>query len=87
MVFSLRLLLVLSCFIVLVASLGAEEKQAPPMSEKPDASMEAYGVAHPECLEWTNACRICARHENDVACSTPGIACLPKEIFCQKKKS
>ena len=47
----------------------------------------AYGAAHPECLEWTDSCRTCLRSpDGRVGCSTPGIACQPKDIECKKEK-
>jgi hypothetical protein len=47
----------------------------------------AYGAAHPECLEWTDSCRTCLRSpDGRVGCSTPGIACQPKDIVCKKEK-
>lgn len=50
-----------------------------------DVSVLAYGAAHPECLEWTDHCRICMRSpDGRVDCSTPGIACVQKEIECKK---
>jgi hypothetical protein len=53
-----------------------------------DVSVLAYGAAHPECLEWTDACRTCMRSpDGGVGCSTPGIACVQKEIVCKKQAS
>jgi hypothetical protein len=53
-----------------------------------DVSVLAYGAAHPECLEWTDACRTCMRSpDGGVGCSTPGIACVQKEIVCKKESS
>ncbi len=67
--------------------------EAPPMPPPParpvplDIPMEAYGTAHPECLEWTDSCRSCRRDDqNIIACATPGIACLPQEIVCVKER-
>ncbi len=49
--------------------------------------MEAFGVANPDCLEWTDMCQVCARDaENNFACSTPGIACLPGEASCKSQR-
>jgi hypothetical protein len=60
----------------------------PPASDHvpSDVSVLAYGAAHPECLEWTDSCRICMRGpDGRVGCSTPGIACVQKEIICKKE--
>jgi hypothetical protein len=61
----------------------------PPPGKKspPDISMEAYGTSNPQCVEWTDSCQICARDsQNQTACSTPGIACLPGEISCKSER-
>ena len=40
-------------------------------------SMPAYADADPKCLEWTNACSVCARNEAGAhaANGKPGIDC------------
>jgi hypothetical protein len=61
----------------------------PPPGKKspPDVSMEAYGTSNPQCLEWTDSCQTCARDsQNQAACSTPGIACLPGEVSCKAER-
>jgi hypothetical protein len=60
----------------------------PPMTKVPlDIPMEAFGTANPDCVEWTDSCRTCARDpENRVSCSTPGIACLPQDIACKTER-
>jgi hypothetical protein len=61
----------------------------PPPGKKspPDISMEAFGTSNPQCMEWTDSCQICARDsQNQSACSTPGIACLPGEISCKSER-
>ncbi len=59
-----------------------------PMHQVPiNIPMEAFGTANPECVEWTDTCRTCARDaENKISCSTPGIACLPQDIACKKER-
>ncbi len=59
-----------------------------PMHKVPiNIPMEAFGTANPQCLEWTDSCRICARDaENKISCSTPGIACLPQDVACKKER-
>ncbi len=48
----------------------------------------AYGYDNPNCLKWTDGCIICQRAQTDgsVACSTPGIACLPAAPVCSETK-
>ena len=77
--------LVLICCSCAVPAFADEEAAAKVPS---DVSVLAYGASHPECLEWTDSCRICARSpDGRVGCSTPGIACQQKEIVCKKEKS
>jgi len=98
-----RLPFIMLCLATLTASpLAAQEtqqKETPakepavpepplPMQKIPlDIPMEAFGTAHPECVEWTDTCRSCAKDaQNRVSCSTPGIACLPEDITCKKER-
>jgi hypothetical protein len=37
------------------------------------------------CAEWSDGCRICQRTPEGVACSTPGIACVPTPTSCLRK--
>ena len=66
---------------------SAAAQTATPTKVPSDVSVLAYGAAHPECLEWTDSCRTCLRSpDGRVGCSTPGIACQPKDIVCKKEK-
>jgi hypothetical protein len=73
--------------LTLAASARADEQSAPKMPAPERAvSMPAYADADPKCLEWTNACSVCARNEARAPqCSTPGPACLPKAIVCTRR--
>jgi hypothetical protein len=67
------------------------EPNIPPMpvprTERPDISMEAYGTANPECMQWMDSCQTCARDaQNKISCSTPGIACIQGDITCETKR-
>ena len=44
-------------------------------------SVQAWGRDNPDCAEWGDACDVCTKQ----ACSTPGIACTPKETACRRK--
>ncbi|WP_264051119.1 hypothetical protein [Methylobacterium flocculans] len=37
------------------------------------------------CAEWSDGCHVCQRAEGEVACSLPGIACVPKEPSCLRR--
>ena len=39
----------------------------------------------PTCAEWTDGCIVCQRTEQGPACSTPGIACVPREQQCLRR--
>lgn len=86
---------------LLGAGANAADEALSPTPEPLPPSMQAFGAANADCLEWTNACLICRRldgaadaeenkeaqkntdpEENDIACSTPGIACQPAGISC-----
>ena len=73
--------------LTLAANARADEQGAPKMPAPERAySMPAYADADPKCKEWTNACSVCARNEAGAPqCSTPGPACLPKEIVCTRR--
>ncbi|MBF9197021.1 hypothetical protein [Microvirga terrestris] len=36
----------------------------------------------PSCAEWTDSCVVCRRVPEGLACSTPGIACVPSAPRC-----
>jgi len=40
------------------------------------------GPPGPTCAEWTDSCVICRRTPEGLACSTPGIACVPSAPRC-----
>lgn len=51
------------------------------------ATAQNYGARDPDCLQWTDACRTCARDEKGATqCSTPGIACTLGSVTCKVKK-
>lgn len=37
------------------------------------------------CAEWNDGCRVCQRVPGEVACSLPGIACVPAESHCLRR--
>jgi hypothetical protein len=66
------------------AAWAQPQEPAPPQpsDERPIA---AFGDGDPNCLSWTDGCVICARLATGaIACSTPGIACLPAAVQCAK---
>lgn len=70
-----------------LASAGARADEDAPSPVRGEAvSMAAYGSWNADCLEWSNACVICQREAGGkAACSTPGIACQPKGIVCERR--
>jgi hypothetical protein len=46
------------------------------------ATLQSFGASHPECVEWSDGCAVCKRTMS-VGCSTPGIACEPRDIACK----
>jgi hypothetical protein len=88
-----KILLICASGLCLAATFAFADEQASPVpfqnrgAKMPsDVSVLAYGAAHPECMEWTDSCRTCMRSpDGRVGCSTPGIACQPKDIECKKE--
>jgi hypothetical protein len=70
---------------LLVAVLGARADEAPPVA--PEKPTHAYGADHPDCVEWTDGCLVCARQaDGEAACSMVGAACLPAAVSCLKNR-
>ncbi|WP_134496931.1 hypothetical protein [Microvirga pakistanensis] len=61
--------LVMTVLAVLVAVLGTPDQDRRTGPE-------------PACSEWTDGCIVCARTLQGLACSTPGIACVPGAPRC-----
>ena len=72
--------LILLAAALLPAPARADEAPAPSPAEQ--ASLQGFAAAHPACLEWSDGCAVCKRADA-VHCSTPGIACQPREIACK----
>jgi hypothetical protein len=71
----------------LLSSAGAEEAPvAPSAVSQEDLSLQGFALQNPFCREWTDGCSACKRDEKDAPhCSTPGIACQPDSIHCQRE--
>ncbi|PNG26324.1 hypothetical protein CR492_09425 [Methylocella silvestris] len=64
-----------------------------------EPTLYQFGRGHKDCIEWTDGCAICNRTSRTprpdrpwsrrpgfkLACSTPGIACLPSATTCSRK--
>ena len=48
----------------------------------PQPSTEGGPPGGPACTEWTDECVVCRRTPEGLACSTPGIACVPAAPRC-----
>jgi len=79
-------LLKLSQSLPFVALLGAFTLfgPAPPHVMRELVKSEAFSAAHPNCMEWSDACTTCLRDADKISCSLPGIACQPAEMVCKK---
>lgn len=66
----------------------ADAPGVPPLPKPARPSVEGYLSADPTCLEWSNGCQTCQKQDGAgaLACSTPGIACTPGKIVCQRRK-
>ena len=70
------------------AAARADAPDVPKLPAPSTTSMPGYAAADPGCLEWANGCQTCQKQDaaGPPACSTPGIACTPGKIVCQRRK-
>jgi len=71
--------------LALASSLAAAEDAAqapasPSEQARETIAVQAWGSANRSCPEWSDGCVVCTQD----GCSTPGIACTPREITCRK---
>ncbi|WOJ89017.1 hypothetical protein RZS28_14565 [Methylocapsa polymorpha] len=77
----------LAVLALICAPARADEPAAAPSPNDREAIVQAYGERHADCLEWTDSCTICRGLESaEAACSTPGVACQPRDIVCSVKR-
>ncbi len=62
------------------------ETPAPSQPIDPDNTILAFVAAHPDCSELTDECVVCAVVSGKAMCSTPGIACVKKDVRCTSNK-
>jgi hypothetical protein len=74
--------------LVLSVMAGAASAQdATPPATPEAATLQDFGAKNASCVEWNDGCATCLRDAAGLAhCSTPGIACQPREIACVKTK-
>ena len=66
--------------------LRADAPVMQPLRKPAPVFIHTWGGDHSNCAEWTNSCVICQRNEaGAAACSTPGIACQPRDIVCKRQ--
>lgn len=71
----------LSLFLIIApAAASADEPAPPPQAQIERDVVQAWGRDHANCEEWSDGCVACTK----AGCSTPGIACTPKETVCRK---
>ena len=76
--FALALTLVIGT-VALSHLLPAAKSASPPL-------VPASFDRDPTCAEWTDGCVVCQRTNEGLACSTPGIACVPQERQCLRRE-
>ncbi|MGJ4857101.1 hypothetical protein AB4037_02355 [Labrys sp. KB_33_2] len=62
------------------------EPPAPSQPVAPDDRVFSFIAGHPDCTEITDECIICAVVNGKPMCSTPGIACVRKDLRCTSTK-
>jgi hypothetical protein len=76
----------LACVAALALATGAIADEPVPSPLKPavtaPASLDEFMRANEACTAFTNECEICKRSDAGPQCSTPGLACQPKEWRC-----
>ena len=81
----------LACFAVFALATGALADEPVLSPLKPavmsPASLEDIMRANVTCVAFTNECEICKRTDAGPQCSTPGLACQPKEWRCDEPKA
>ena len=80
----IRLALTLALVAAPALADAPRAQKMPPPAKDPHVS--TYGAQNATCLEWTNACQVCARTEAKAPahCSTAGIACTPTKATCTR---
>ena len=78
--------------LCLAPAFAAFEEDAPPPAPgaplaQPEVTVNNFAVSHPQCRAWNNGCTLCQQAEKASVCSTPGIACTPKDIVCTDPKA
>lgn len=82
--FCLRGMVALAAIVVAAALPAFAEDPVAQSPTQEQIAVQAWGAAHPACAEWTDLCTICARVPEGIACSTPGVACLPQSVLCRR---
>ena len=82
--FCLRGMVALAAIVVAAALPAFAEEAAAPAPAQEQIAVQAWGAAHADCAEWTDLCTVCARVPEGIACSTPGVACLPQPVVCRR---
>lgn len=49
-------------------------------------SIKAFVLANPNCIDFTDQCRVCTQESGELVCSTPKIACIQKELSCTRSR-
>jgi hypothetical protein len=65
--------------------IAAAAAQEPSKAERPsaEAQLDEFARANPDCISFTDLCQTCSRTaEQNIECSTPGIACLRQPWTC-----
>jgi hypothetical protein len=73
---------------LLVLGTEAFSQNQTPSSDTPknssESAVQSYGHSDVSCMEWSDSCVTCRRHQQggEYSCSNIGIACQPKNVQC-----
>ena len=76
--------LILALVIVLGTVALAHVLPSPKPADAP--STPASFEKEPTCAEWSDGCIVCQRTDTGIACSMPGIACVPQQRQCLRRE-
>jgi hypothetical protein len=70
------------------AAFGQDQSPSSDAPENPsDLAILSYGRNNVSCMEWSDSCVTCKRHQTggEYSCSNIGIACQPKNVQCLQR--
>ena len=85
-----KCLTILGAFLIVCDVAAFAQNQSPSSDEHKspgDLAILSYGRNDVSCMEWSDRCVSCKRHQTggEYSCSNIGIACQPKDVECLRR--